>query len=234
MIRKPQRKVIPLYAVLPLLLTAVSMLCSYQAAKIYQLIFGFRDLMDLTLSVDLNIPFAPGWGWIYVGAFFFWAYQFITVAQDCPESAYKLSIADLSGKFLCLLFFLFLPTTNVRPEVNGTGLTALLMKIIYALDSPTNLFPSIHCFVPWLGTRCMFGIKNHKHKGIHCTLSFIGTMLIFASTLFTKQHVFIDVLGGIAVAEIGLLVAKYSPLPRMLCSWNESFVKTRLCKFLSF
>ena len=32
-------------------------------------------------------------------------------------------------------------------------------------------------------------------------------ILVFASTVFCKQHVLIDIAGGIAVAEIGLLIS---------------------------
>jgi membrane-associated phospholipid phosphatase len=36
---------------------------------------------------------------------------------------------------------------------------------------------------------------------------FIGALLVFASTLLVKQHLFVDVFGGIAVVEIGLFLS---------------------------
>ena len=232
MIRKTLGKVVPPHTILPLLLTALSMLCSYQAAKMYQIIFGFSDAQNLSLPIDGKLPFLPGWGWIYIGAFPFWIYIYTTVARDSKELACKMAVADVVGKLICLLFFLFLPTTNTRPQVHGSGLSPLLMRIIYALDTPTNLFPSIHCFVPWLGTRCMLSAKNLKKKWLHCTCSFVGTLLVFASTQFTKQHVLVDVFGGIAVAEFGLLIARITPLPQLLSKGNDAFTETKLGKFL--
>ena len=35
----------------------------------------------------------------------------------------------------------------------------------------------------------------------------IIAMLVFLSVLFTKQHYFIDIIGGIAVVEIGIFIS---------------------------
>ena len=209
------------------------MLCSYQTAKLFQMIFGFHNPRDFSLSIDYQIPFLPGWAWVYIGSFLFWFYIYTTAARDSGETACKLAVSDIVGKLICLLFFLLLPTTNVRPEVQGTGFTPFLMRTIYALDSPTNLFPSIHCFIPWLGMRYIFSAKNLKHKGIHCMISLVGTLMVFASTLFTKQHVLVDIPGAIAVAELSLFIAGFTPLPALLCKWNNRFQQTKLCKKFS-
>ncbi len=213
-------------------LTALSLLCSYQGAKLYQFLFGFHNPADLTIAFDQGTPFLPGWVWIYIGSYLFWIYVYTTGAKDSEQAACKLAVADIVGKLICLICFLFFPTTNIRPAVEATGLTPFLMRTIYALDTPTNLFPSVHCFIAWLGTRYILTSQNLKHKGIHCTVSLIGSALVFASTLFTKQHVLWDVIGGIAVAEISILVARVSPLPCMLEKWNKKFMKTRVCKLL--
>ena len=232
MIRKTLGKVFPVYTILPLCLTAVSMLCSYQAAKLFQLIFGFSDPFDLTLSFDAQTPFVPGWIWLYVGSYIFWCYIYIIAAKDSAETACKLAVADFRGKMIALVFFLAVPTTNERPTVEGSGITAFLMRFIYFMDTPTNLFPSIHCFVAWLGTRYVFTTKHLKHKWLHCIVSIIGTFLVFGSTLYTKQHVLLDVLGGIAIGEIGFLVAHFSPLSTYLKHRNDKFPETKVGKFL--
>jgi len=60
----------------------------------------------------------------------------------------------------------------------------------------------------------------------------VGSLLVFASTLFTKQHVIVDVFSGVAVAEIGFVIAKYTKLPSVLGRLNEKFMNTKLCQFL--
>ena len=106
------------------------------------------------------------------------------------------------------------------------------MRVIYTLDSPTNLFPSIHCFVAWLGTRYIFDCKHLRRRGLVSALCVVGSILVFLSTLFTKQHVIYDVLGGIAVAEIGYFAARWTKLPVLFERLNDRFMKTRLAKIL--
>ena len=213
-------------------LTALSLLCSYQAAKLYQFLFGFTDPRDLTIAFDLSTPFLPGWVWVYLGSYIFWIYVYTTAARDSMETACKLAAADIVGKLICLIFFLAFPTTNVRPTVEGTDLTAFLMRMVYTLDTPTNLFPSIHCFIAWMGTRYILTAKNLKHTRLHCCISPVGCLLVFASTLLTKQHVLWDIIGSIAVAEVGILVARISPLPSLVEKLSRKFIETSVCKFL--
>ncbi len=232
MIRGLLRKLVPQYAVFPMLLTAISMLCSYQAAKVLQMIFDFSNAIDLTTTFDRLTPFLPGWSLIYIGSYFFWFYVYTTASRDSVQTACRLAAADMIGKLICLVFFLTMPTTNVRPETEGSGFTMFLMRTIYRLDTPTNLFPSAHCFIAWLGTRYILTAKNLAHKWLHRSIAFIGTLLVFASTLFTKQHVIWDIFGAVAVAELGILVARFSPLPLLIGKWNQKFSDSPLCKFL--
>ena len=68
-------------------------------------------------------------------------------------------MGDLT-KVICLLFFVLLPTHNVRPPLETGGFTGWAMRTIWLLDTPTNLFPSIHCFVSWLGTRYIYECRS--------------------------------------------------------------------------
>lgn len=231
MLRKALRRVIPTYAILPLCLTGCMNLFAYTGAKLLQLLFPFQA-RDLTLAFDASFPFSPAWILVYIATFVFWFYQYTTVARESPEMACRLAVSDAVAKLICFLFFIILPTTNVRPELHATGLIGFLVRFIWWIDTPTNLFPSIHCFVAWMGTRFLFETKKHKYKPLMCTLCTIGSLLVFLSTMFTKQHVLLDVIGGVAVAEIGWLVGRFTSLPRRFQGLNERFMKTKLCSFL--
>lgn len=231
MFRRTLRKIIPTYAIFPLVLTGLTDVIAYMGAKLLQSIFSF-SYIDLTTPWDAAFPFSPIWVLIYIGTYAFWIYQYTTVAKESPEAACRLAAADTVAKLLCLIFFLAVPTTNVRPEVEGTGLIPFFMRAIYALDTPTNLFPSIHCFVAWMGTRYMLQCKNLRHKALTRALCVIGSLLVFASTLYTKQHVLLDVIGGVAVAEVGYLAARFTKLPALIGKLNDRFLKTPLCKIL--
>jgi len=57
-------------------------------------------------------------------------------------------------------------------------------------------------------------------------------VLVFLATMFTKQHVFYDVISGVAVAEIGWLVARYTGLPRLFERLNGRFLRTKLAQMI--
>ena len=232
MFRKTLRKIIPTYAIFPLALTGILNLLAYQGAKLVQFLFGTANALDLTTAWDRAIPFRPAWVLVYVGTFLFWIYQYTTVARESPEKVCQLAAADLTAKLICLVFFVAMPTTNTRTAVEGSGFIPCAMRLIYALDTPTNLFPSIHCFVAWLGTRYIFECRHLRRRVLTSALCCAGTLLVFASTLFTKQHVLWDVAGGMAVAEIGWLVARYTKLPKAVRAVSERFQKTKLCSYL--
>ena len=69
----------------------------------------------------------------------------------------------------------------------------------------------ITCFhhsllVSWF---CFLGIKDQKripawYKGV----SFVLAVLVFLSTLFTKQHVLVDVAGGVILAQICFMLGQ--------------------------
>lgn len=232
MFRRFLRKLIPTYAIMPLVMTGVMNVLAFYGTRVIRDLLGMTYMMDMTTSFDRAIPFLPVWVIAYIGTYLFWTYQNIKVAQECEAMAYRLVSADFTAKVICFVIFLVLPTTNVRPELREGSLWASLLGIIWKMDSPTNLFPSIHCFVAWLGTRLIFDCNKFKRKSLVCILCVIGSILVFLSTLFTYQHVVYDVIGGVVVAEIGYLVGKYSPLPKLFEKLNHKFMKTKLAKIL--
>ena len=72
--------------------------------------------------------------------------------------------------------------------------------MLYQVDRASNLFPSIHCLVSWL---CFVGVRGKKHiPKWYQVCSCVMAIAVFVSTLTTKQHVVIDVLGGVILAEV--------------------------------
>ena len=154
---------------------------------------------NLELWLDPLVPFLPWTVSIYLGCFLFWAVCYVWMAKEDTAIACRFYLADFLAKGVCLIFFLLLPTTNLRPPVPGTGLWDHLMRFVYQVDAPTNLFPSIHCLVSWL---CFIGVRRLPGAP-RWSVWFTGLMAsaICLSTLTTRQHVIVDVLGGILLAE---------------------------------
>ncbi|MBQ3356745.1 MAG: phosphatase PAP2 family protein [Oscillospiraceae bacterium] len=231
MLRRTLQRIVPTYALLPLAFTGLMNLVSYTGAKWIQSIFALDNALDMTAKWDMMIPFEPVWILPYLITFAFWFYLYTTIAKEGPEAAYRLVTADFLGKIVSMIIFIAMPTTNVRPEVAGTGFIPFVIRFVYWIDAPRNLFPSLHCYIAWLGTRQIFEARKLRHRGLNGVLCVIASLIVFASTLFTKQHVIADVISGVALAEICFVIAKYTKLPNVLKACNERFMRTKLCKF---
>lgn len=180
-----------------------------------------RTLYDMTTALDRMIPFDPRWVVVYVACFAYWAVSYVLMAKQ--DNWYPIMTGEVLAKLLCGVFFLLIPTTNVRPEITGTGPTDWLMSLIYQLDPPLDLFPSIHCMESWICFRGMLGQK--KIPKWYQIFAGIFTFLVCLSTLFTRQHVIADVIGGVLLGEICLDVSRHRGWGKRLRRWAEAIDK---------
>ena len=75
------------------------------------------------------------------------------------------------------------------------SLSGSLVARIYRMDQPVCGFPSLHVSTSLLAALIL--LRERRVIGI---LSFVFFLLTAVSTLFIKQHVILDVLGGIMMA----------------------------------
>ena len=229
--QNPIRKYIPRYASFPLLLSGGMQLFVYYGQRLLVHILGL-SYSNWTTGADHFFPLIPASSLVYFGSFFFWIYFYIKISQDSEVSCYRLIAAEFLAKLICLFFFLFFPTTMERPEIPGHDVFSQIMRFLYWIDEPTNLFPSMHCMTAWFCLRPLFDCQNLKHKRRWILGCAFGVLLICLSTLCTKQHVVVDVFGGIAAAEIGYAVAKHTRLPQLLARLSARYQKTKLVEYL--
>ncbi|MDY4222663.1 MAG: phosphatase PAP2 family protein [Candidatus Faecousia sp.] len=195
--KKPVRLPIPGNTVLPLVFTLALQGLVYFGSK---LLMAGAYHHNLETAWDLAIPFLPWTVSIYVGTFLYWAISFLLILRSGTENAFRFLCAHCMSLLIALVFFLLLPTTNTRPQIEGGGLWNFGMRLIYALDTPDNLFPSLHCELSWLCFQGLKKVENVPTGGKRLALIF--SLLIFVSTLTTKQHILLDVFGGWLIAEI--------------------------------
>lgn len=101
------------------------------------------------------------------------------------------------------LFFSFFPTCYPRPTYPDGQffLIEWLMNLVKYGDTPNNCFPSMHVAITAV---CAYSIR-HRGRSLHFAY-WVWSILIFISTLTTKQHYFVDILGGLGVATFVILV----------------------------
>ena len=166
-----------------------------------QLICMGRYHYDFTTDFDRMVPFQSGWVSIYVLSYIFWIIGYVMAARfNTKDNFYRFVFSDMLSRIICMVIFIAVPTTNLRPSVTDDMALSWLMKCIYNADLPTNLFPSIHCLVSLM---CFLGVYKSKDVSRWAkTAILMFAVLVFASTQFTKQHYIVDVFGGVIVALV--------------------------------
>lgn len=166
-------------------------------------------------AIDNQIPFIPSSAIFYFASYPYWFFAALALTRGGKKELVNLAIGYSICIIIGLLFFVFMPTYLDR-EVEGVyevakspGPMHNLLSFIYDNDGGkkgVNLFPSFHCLVTtyW----CLAALFQKKMSHGWRTFTVIMLVLICTSTLTTKQHYFLDVIGGVGVAIIIFTIVK--------------------------
>ncbi len=187
-------------------------------------VVGVTPFLPKIEVIDGNIPIIPIFIIPYVWAYAYWAMAPMAVSK-CEFSHFLNYLATyLVACLLGALVLTFAPTYMDRVaeglyDQSKQGFLYSLMRFWYSLDGGDmayNLLPSFHCIN---STVSYLGVCGRKEIPLWFRIySLIITILIFASTLFVKQHFILDVFSGIAVALIAYFVC-------MKWNWGRMFNK---------
>lgn len=164
-----------------------------------------RHHYQFSTALDRAIPLIPWTVCIYFGCYAFWALHYCLCAA-VPLRARRFFTADFIAKGVCFVFFVGLPTTMARPAVQGLNVWESLVRALYILDAPVNLFPSIHCLNSWLCWASARDIPAFSRG--YKAFALCAAVAVCVSTLTLRQHVLLDVAGGILLAEVCWRLAK--------------------------
>lgn len=205
-------KIIPKYAVLPLIAVFVFNMIAYYGGFVFA-----KDAYHYNISVALDgkIPLVEFFIIFYFLAYLQWVISYIFIARESAEVCYRYATAVSISKIFCLILFLAFPTTLVRPAP-GEGLFGSIVSFLYTVDEPTNLLPSIHCLESWVCFRASLSMK--KLPSWYKIITLFFSVAVFLSTVFVKQHVVLDIPAGILVFEAGLLIVKLTGIDSKLRS----------------
>lgn len=112
------------------------------------------------------------------------------------------------GFSFSIIFCLLFPNgtaADFRPDIAELGreniATWILENFIWANDTYTNVIPSIHVVGSFMAMFGFFDSNLAKNKWLS-VITCVLTLLITASTVFTKQHSILDVLAGLLFSII--------------------------------
>ena len=168
---------------------------------------------DLGTVLDHRIPFVAASVWVYLAVFPASLLPLFVVR--CPRLfrrtvlAYGLTIAT------SLVFFVALPVTSIGlradpATLDVTRVSPFAVALLYRLDPPVNLFPSLH-----LSIAALAALSAWKARRAYGTAACVGVALIGVSICTVKQYFVLDGLGGAALAALvyAFVLRPYAPQP---------------------
>lgn len=179
--------------------TTLSMLLFFQA-YFYLLNRPTRAVFTVpNTTIDQAIAFSAPWVLIY---FSLWVYVSLPGALQC--SGRNLFWHAMGFFALCLaglLFYYFFPTTLEQPALDWS--TMPVGKVLQTWDQAGNVFPSMHVASALFA--CLWLRRELRRiqapQWLH-PVNMLWCSAIVYSTLATKQHVVLDVAGGLALGAM--------------------------------
>jgi membrane-associated phospholipid phosphatase len=143
-------------------------------------------------AMERAIPFVPWTIWIYFSFFLFIG---STVFRVEDRLFWQFVASASLAATIAWTIVLLLPITFVRPDpaLIDNDFYRRIYTFVHAADPSHITFPSLHVAVTWI---CNFLLWNRPGRRLRFALG-VGISL---STLFTKQHLVSDVIGGVLLA----------------------------------
>ncbi|MFO0965290.1 MAG: phosphatase PAP2 family protein [Gemmataceae bacterium] len=144
---------------------------------------------------DELIPFQPAWVWVYLLPY---GIAPIVIGFLTPATFWWFIRRGLVVIVITIAIFIVLPTqTATRPaHTLSPGLTAWMYEEMVKIDEPpANAAPSLH-----VSLTCLLALALLCDFPRYWPLSVGCVLLVWAATLFTRQHHLIDVATGASLA----------------------------------
>lgn len=159
------------------------------------------------LGTNMNIPLIKWFIYIYNSWYPFVIFTSYLIYKNDLELYKKLIFTMLLSFLLADLTFLIYPTGVIRPEFPTLTLTDFLINTTYYFDNPpVNCLPSLHALVCYL---LIYYVIKTKYKKISKFYIIIYLILIILSTLFTYQHIPLDLIFALIYLIIAMIIIKF-------------------------
>ncbi len=149
--------------------------------------------------LDDLIPFCEWFVIPYVGWYLLIAWSLWYFALYNTDSFRKLQLYIIATQIIAMAVYIFFPNMqDLRPQVfPRDNVLTDLVGLLYAADTDTNVFPSLH-----VGYSIAIASVFLKEKGAHPltrTAVTVFVVLVCLSTAFIKQHSVLDGFAALAM-----------------------------------
>lgn len=193
--------------------------------------YGTRPILpylpahELMTPLDEMIPVRPAWITIYVLSFVSWLVTILWILCDSKQRAYRLCGVYTIIMAVSLVCFLAFPVTIRRPEITEGGLFNDWLRLLYRIDGPQNLCPSLHVVISYLCWRCTMGCKRIPKWYQWFNLFFL--ILVCFCILFVKQHFIADIGAALVITEGALIISRLTRIERVAFAIEDKFRRRR-------
>ena len=182
---------------------------------------------------DDRIPFCPYFIIPYVLWYFFLIGTVIYFAVSCPsKKEYYQYLGTLGvGMTLFLLISYVYPNgQQLRPDLSnaGNGVFISVVRFLYKIDTPTNIFPSMHVFNATASCIALYQNERCRKNKIFTVGQIILGVSIVLSTMFLKQHSVADVMTAL-ILNILCYQLFYRVIPARQKRLSEVLTRKEIC-----
>lgn len=184
-----------------------------------------REFHIIKMELDSHIPFCEYFIIPYLLWFLYIAATVVFFIFSDRKDYIKLCVMLGTGMTVFLLVSYLVPNMQpLRPKLEyftRDNIFLDMVKALYATDTPTNVFPSIHVYNSLAAD---FAIQKSRQLSNHKVVragSHILCISIILSTMFLKQHSTFDVLTGIVMAAVMYGLVYYLPEARAAAAQEQ-------------
>lgn len=170
--------------------------------------FFQKNPKNMDLPIDKKIPALPYFALIYVLWFPLISIFPISLFKEAKNLYELYVICWIIDIVISVIIYLAYPTTCTRPKDLENIKGGWMLKILYKFSyKGLNCSPSMHCSI---STLVLIFALTASTMPINLRIIYSTTALgIILSTLFTKQHVLIDLVTGVLLAMLIFLFVFY-------------------------
>ena len=181
---------------------------------------------------DDRIPFCEYFIIPYVMWYFFLIGTVIYFTISCPsKKEYYQYLGTLgAGMTLFLLISFVYPNgQHLRPDLTTAGDSVFLnvVRFLYKIDTPTNIFPSMHVFNATASCIALYQNERCRKNRIFTAAQIVLSVSIVLSTMFLKQHSVADVMTAL-ILNILCYQLFYKVIPARQERLAEVFTKKEI------
>lgn len=158
-----------------------------------------EDCHIIHCVLDDMIPFNE-----YFAVFYFGWYALV-IGSLCyfffrdTDSFKKLQIFIMITQAIAMVIYIAYPSVQTgRPEVMNDNIFCDVMRFIYATDTPTGVFPSLH--VAYSVGIASVWMKRKRTVKLWKWFVVVFSIMVCISVAFVKQHSVLDIASGFAVS----------------------------------